>query len=79
MTISVILQDTGECTYDSESVFLTVKVFDLGNTEEYSRQVESLFEFGSRHEEGIEHGHSLRKHGDLQLLLILRTAGKKVG
>lgn len=44
----------------------------------YSRQVQSLFQFGSRHEEGIEHGHSLREHGDLQLMIIL-TKGKKKG
>lgn len=37
----------------------------------YLREVKSLFEFGSWHEEGIQHGHSLRKHGDLQLMFIL--------
>lgn len=44
----------------------------------YSRQVESLSEFGSRHKEGIEHGHSLRQHGDLQFMLVLEgREGKK--
>lgn len=44
----------------------------------HSRQVQSLFEFGSRHEERIEHGHSLRKHGDLQLMLILARGTKRM-
>lgn len=45
----------------------------------YSRQVQSLFKFGSRHKEGIEHGNSLREHGDLQLMLILKVKEREVG
>ena len=39
------------------------------------RQLQSLLELGGGHEEGVEHGHSLREHGDLQFVLVLRGEG----
>lgn len=45
----------------------------------YSRQLQSFFELGSRHEKRVEHRHTLREHCDLQLVFILRIAeGKKI-
>lgn len=49
----------------------------MQKAEKYSRQLQSFFELGSRHEEGVEHRHALREHCDLQLVFILRKAGKR--
>ena len=36
-----------------------------------SRLIQPFLELGGWHEEGVEHGHTLGQHGDLQFMLCL--------
>lgn len=46
------------------NLFLSASVFNL-------RESHPLITLSWGHEEGVQHGHSLAQHGDLQLMLLL--------